>query len=68
MKKSNASAARTNTADLEFPDWSGMDDSTKRVSVETAFRLCEEYYRWFPASRRARKARSEKCTVEFSLE
>jgi hypothetical protein len=53
---------------LEFPDWSGMDDSSNRVSVEAAFQLCEQYPTWFPAAaNRALKERSEKCTVEFIL-
>jgi hypothetical protein len=68
MKKSNAPAAGTEQAALEFPDWSGMDDSSSRVSVEAAFRLCEEYFALFPAAaRRSRTRWQEKCTVEFTL-
>ncbi|MCX8089403.1 MAG: hypothetical protein N3I86_00480 [Verrucomicrobiae bacterium] len=68
MKASDASAPKTDPLDLELPDWSGMDDSPRPISVETAFRLCEAYAKWFPEqAKRWREQRPEKCTVEFVL-
>ena len=66
MKKSNAPAVQTDTETLEFPDWSGMDESSDRMSVEAAFAMCEEYSRIFPTARQ-RPAHEEKCLVEFVL-
>jgi hypothetical protein len=67
MKKSDA-PPWTETTELEFPDWTGMDDSTCRVSVETAFELSEQYPAWFPSAvRRAQVQEREKCLVEFTL-
>jgi hypothetical protein len=68
MKKSNASAVRAESAELEFPDWSGMDDSSQRVGADAAFQLCERYSSWFPEqAKRWRSQRPEKCVVEFKL-
>ena len=68
MKKSEPPVTVINSLDLEFPDWSGMDDSSARITPETAFRLCEEYLRFAgPAQVRARALASEKCDVEFIL-
>ena len=47
MKKSDESATRVEPGELEFPDWSGMDDSSARVDPDAAFLLCEEYPVWF---------------------
>jgi hypothetical protein len=59
---------RFDSGDLEFPDWSGMDDSTQRISADAAFQLCEQYPRWFPEqAKRWLAHRPEKCTVEFVL-
>jgi hypothetical protein len=55
-------------ADLQFPDWSGMDDSAPRVTADAAFALCEQYPKWFPeATRQYLQRRPEKCEVEFVL-
>ena len=68
LKKSNASALRSKTAELEFPDWSGMEPSPNPLSVDRAFELCEQYARWFPQVHRKRRyQRREKCVVEFTL-
>ena len=68
MKKSDESAARVEPEELEFPDWSGMDDSSARVSPDAAFLLCEQYPVWFAeAAARWRTQRPEKCLVEFTL-
>lgn len=65
MKKSDEPPKTSDSIELEFPDWSGMDDTTSRLSVETAFRLCEEYAQRYPAFRRQRD--DDKCDVEFIL-
>ena len=68
MKKSEKPAGGTNSLDLEFPDWSGMDDSSVRMTPEAAFRLCEQYPLLFPkAYAKSRTDRPEKCMVEFVL-
>jgi hypothetical protein len=68
MKKSDESPPKSEAADLEFPDWSGMVDSSKLVSVEAAFKLIEQYREMFPeACRQRRTAPPEKCIVEFVL-
>jgi hypothetical protein len=68
MKKSVGSAATNPARDLELPDWSGMDDSLRSISPETAFRLCEAYPKSFPEqAKRWRAERPPKCTVEFIL-
>ncbi len=68
MKKLNEPVARVESAELELPDWSGMDDSSARVSPDAAFQLCEQYAAWFPeAARKWQAQRPEKCLVEFTL-
>jgi len=68
MKKSDDSADKRDSTELEFPDWSGMDDCSARVSPETAFRLCEDYRAWFPEwTERWVSQRPVKCLVEFVL-
>ncbi len=69
MQKSKDSSARTERLDLQFPDWSGMDDSTRRVEFQVALEYCERFRRWFPElSNRAQSQRVPKCTVEFVLQ
>jgi len=68
MKKSEGPAAGTNSGDLEFPDWSGMDDSSERITAEAAFRLCEQYPAlFFEQAAKWRDQAAEKCIVEFVL-
>jgi hypothetical protein len=68
MKKSDESAPKAETTELEFPDWSGMIDSSKRVNVETAFEMVELYRKWFPRACRQRQSQPPaKCLVEFVL-
>ena len=50
---------------LQFPDWTGMDDSAKRITLETAFRLTEEYLLIFPEALKNRERKD--CAVEFVL-
>jgi hypothetical protein len=68
MKKCDDSAGRAKVAELEFPDWSGMDDSSARVTQDAAFQLCEQYRSWYPESAaKWRRQEPEKCLVEFVL-
>ena len=71
MNSLNANAARfglNDAADLEFPDWSGMDDSSARVNPDAAFVLCEKYRSWYPElAEKWRLQKPEKCLVEFVL-
>jgi len=68
MKKSEEPAGATSNLDLEFPDWSGMDDSSAQITPEAAFRLCEQYPLLIskPGSKGPHD-RPEKCMVEFVL-
>jgi hypothetical protein len=68
MKKSDDSAGKVEAVELEFPDWSGMDDSSDRVNPDAAFELCEQYRAWFPElTEKWRSQRPEKCLAEFVL-
>lgn len=62
-KNSCESASVTDTAELAFPDWSGMNRFTPRLSPADALRLNEEYVRQLPAA----PCRAETCEVEFVL-
>jgi hypothetical protein len=68
MKKFDDSANKAELGELEFPDWSGMDDSSGRVSLDAAFQLCEQYRSWFPEWVETWQVqRPEKCLAEFVL-
>ncbi len=68
MKNLDESAERTDGSDLEFPDWSGMDDASSRVNPEAAFALLEQYQAWFPdLAVKWNVLEREKCTVDFVL-
>jgi len=68
MKRPDEPAAKAELLELEFPDWSGMNDSSARLSPDAAFLLCEQYQAWFPeAAVKWRSQRPEKCLVEFKL-
>ena len=69
MKKSEELARESSDSlDLDFPDWSGMDDSPARITPEAAFRLCQNYPRLISTAHSSgRAARPEKCIVEFVL-
>jgi hypothetical protein len=45
MKNSEKPASETDSNDIEFPDLSGMDDSSPRLRAEAAFRLSEQHPR-----------------------
>jgi hypothetical protein len=68
MKKPDEPDRQSAGEDLEFPDWSGMVDSSKIVSVAAAFKWIEEYRKMFPEAYRRRQVEPpEKCIVEFIL-
>jgi hypothetical protein len=68
MKKSNAPALRSETSELELPDWSGMKTFPNQLAVDKAFELCEQYALWFAKARpKRRREPRAKCVVEFSL-
>ena len=68
MKKFEPRVSLSESLNLEFPDWSGMDDSSSRMTPRAAFRLCNEYLRLAGANAvNARAFTSEKCSVEFVL-
>jgi hypothetical protein len=68
MKKSKKSAEVADSLDFELPDWSGMDDTSVRISPEAAFRLCEHYPSMLRRVSRERPVdRAEMCSVEFVL-
>jgi len=68
MRESEESAASIGPVELELPDWSGMDDRSERLTVQSAFEFCEHYALWFPAVARQRLTeRPPKCLEEFTL-
>lgn len=64
MKRFGAPAQKPKD-ELELPDWSGMDDSSRRVSTDTALRLCEEYVVSGTAANK--RPREREYVVEFTL-
>lgn len=68
MKKLEKLARAAESMDLDFPDWSGMDDSSARITPETAFRLCEMYPQLLADARKGRpEPRPKECLPEFVL-
>ena len=68
MKKRDDSADKTDVLELQFPDWSGMDDTAARVSPDTAYQLCEQYCAWSPElAVKWQSQRPPKCLAEFVL-
>jgi hypothetical protein len=66
MKNSDGPAKPTNALDLEFPDWSGMDRFTPRLSPKAAL-LWNEKFREPGTARADANFRLLKCEVEFVL-
>ena len=66
MKKCDDSRPEPDPEMIQFPDWSGMDDSTNRISPEAALQLCEDYQARFRTLVNS-QPRPEKCLVEFIL-
>jgi hypothetical protein len=66
MKKSDVPAHSDALGDLDLPDWSGMEDSSARVTAETAFQLSEQYRAAF-VDTATNGERPAKITVEFTL-
>lgn len=68
MKESAEPASKTDLKELELPDWSGMDESSTRISTEAALRLCEAYPQLAASALGARPMeRFQPCPVEFVL-
>jgi hypothetical protein len=68
MRKSGESVHKAEDTELDLPDWSGMDDTSPRISPEAAFVLCEQYGPWrSELAEKWRSQRPEKCIVEFVL-
>jgi len=68
MKKFDESAAEAEPVELKFPYWSGMDDSSARVTADAAFHFCEQYRAMFPGlAQRWQSQRPQKSAVEFVL-
>ncbi len=68
MKKCDAPTPPAENAELELPDWRGMDDSSARMSSAVAFELCERHTSWFPdAPDHPQAERPPKCVIEFTL-
>jgi hypothetical protein len=66
MKKPDDSPPTPDPDSLEFPDWSGLDDSTNRITPEAALQLCEDYQARFGTLANSRPP-PDKCIVEFVL-
>lgn len=64
MKTSDAPVKPVSALDLEFPDWSGMDRFTPRLSPKGALLRNEQ---WRKSSSAKREIPSPKCEVEFIL-
>jgi hypothetical protein len=68
MKESEELARPTESLDLDLPDWSGMDDSSARITPEAAFRLCELYPRLVACARKDNpEPRPKESLPEFVL-
>lgn len=68
MRKSEELARPAEDLELDFPDWSGMDDSSARITPEAAFRL-SELYPWLLAKTLKGKAepRPKESLPQFEL-
>ena len=66
MKNSDESAKPARALDLEFPDWSGMDRFTPRLSPKAALLRNEDWLKTAPVPPDA-NYRLQKCEVEFVL-
>lgn len=67
MRRSEEPAQPSESTDLDFPDWSGMDDSSSRITPEAAFRLCEMYPQLLATARKGNLDRPKKSLTEFVL-
>jgi hypothetical protein len=67
--KSSHESPKADGAELDLPDWSGMEDSGLKVDRALAVRLCEEYYARLPekARRYLEEQRSKQTYIEFEL-
>jgi hypothetical protein len=68
MKELEGPARPTESLELDFPDWSGMDDSSARITPEAAFRLCELYPQLLTNARKGNpEPRFKESLPEFVL-
>ncbi len=68
MKKSEELAQPAESLELDLPDWSGMDDSSARITPEAAFRLCELYPQLLAHARKGKpEPRPKESLPEFVL-
>ncbi len=68
MRELEEPARPAETLELDFPDWSGMDDSSARITSEAAFRLCELYPQLLANARKGDpEPRPKECLPEFVL-
>ena len=66
--KNSAASPPVDRADLEFPDWNGMQESPERPSPDTALAWIEACAAMFPeAVRRCGENRPTPVPVEFVL-
>jgi hypothetical protein len=68
MRKSEGPAHQAEDLELDLPDWSGMDDSSARVTPEAAFQLCELYPQLLASARKSKpEPRPKESLPEFVL-
>ena len=68
MRELEGPARPAESLELDFPDWSGMDDSCARITPEAAFRLCELYPQLLANARKGNlEPRYSECIPEFVL-
>ena len=68
MNELEGPAPPSKNSELVFPDWSGMDDSSARITPEAAFRLCELYPQLLAYARKGKpEPRPKESLPEFVL-
>jgi hypothetical protein len=67
-KRSQAVGQPNDRPALEFPDWSGMQPHSSRMTFEEAVRWNDELLSLFPPAKKSAEFESERrCYVEFVL-
>lgn len=67
-KPAQSDSALRDSADLIFPDWSGMQPHRSRMTFEQAVRWNDEMLAAFPPRRLSPRLEAERrCDVEFIL-
>ncbi len=68
MNESERLARGIESSELVFPDWSGMDNSSARITPAAALRLCEQYPRLLAKFRKDKpEPRLKESLPEFVL-